>query len=295
MSGTFFRKNVQTPGAELRSAPASVDRGSRSVWSVIMEEECVALRDLMSGDNLPENLSEVEGCRDHWQECEDCQRSLPNAMKQLDAIVEETLSDIRHHLQRLHDEYREEEKRIVAEDDRRERELRKSVEIRKEGETRVVEFKVSAPYTLFMRQPKMHTQLIMALAAAGKSTQGYLQIMNDRWGLDYFHIAPGQDACEYDSLVCAPFIASLSEDVKVFVFEAVLAADVMETFKNELSVECGSTIYRVIQHAAPEFLRRYLEKELKSLPPRATEKPWPPPSRLNSRLFPSGFRMSLKA
>lgn len=238
-----------------------------------MDEKCVELQELVSGSLSPEYLSDIESSRHHWQGCERCQHSFPDAMEKLDAIVDKNLCEIRQNLQSLQDQYREEEKRIVAESEGMKRELeqsRKEDEIGEGGVWVVYDVDPETRHELSMVQPKRHTRLIMALADAGCKIQSNFQFMNDNWGLDGFHVAHYYHGGEYESQVCAPFVASLSGDVQAFIFEAVLAADLVESHSEEVPVEFGSTIYWMIEHAAPEFLRRYLENELKSQLPQGS-------------------------
>ena len=88
--------------------------------------------------------------------------------------------------------------------------------------------------------------------------------MNDNWGLQPFFVAPGDG--EYSSRVCGPLIASLAKEVQYFVFEAILAADVLNLFKGEFPREFGRTMLLVVERAAPEFLRRYLDEQKRLFP-----------------------------
>jgi hypothetical protein len=74
------------------------------------------------------------------------------------------------------------------------------------------------------------------------------------------------DDGEYSSRVCGSLIASLKKQVQNVVFEAILAAYVLNLFKGEADfpAEFGLTILRTVERAAPEFLKLNLDRESES-------------------------------
>jgi len=134
---------------------------------------------------------------------------------------------------------------------------------------------------------ELHSRLLILLASKGELVREQLQVINDNWGLDYFRVAPVNSgisdvrvsapagippACtsdgegEYDSRVCGPLILSLPEQTQVFVFHAILAADVVNTlFEGQVPPKLGLALYAITERAAPEYLRYYLNQTKSSL------------------------------
>lgn len=229
-----------------------------------MEKQCGELQEFLTGALVPEYLEPIENWRFHWHECEQCQRSLPNAMEQLDSLVDGTLDAIRDDIQFIHGNYQGETERIVAEFDEAERGLTDSENIGTEAQDGIAIFEPCSHETaaeLYQARMRKHAQLMMALKRAGVMIQGQLNFINLNWGLDFFHLVSEDEPYVYDSPLCTPLIASLPIELEVFIFESILAADVVGSFQGNLSGECAATVRKVIKHAAPEFLRRYLENE----------------------------------
>ena len=53
----------------------------------------------------------------------------------------------------------------------------------------------------------------------------------------------------------------------MFVFQAILAADILRLFESEFPKDFGRTIYQTVERAAPEFLRVYLDNQRRLLSP----------------------------
>ncbi|MBZ5515442.1 MAG: hypothetical protein LAN62_11515, partial [Acidobacteriia bacterium] len=251
-----------------------------------MSEDCQDLRNFLSGNLEVEYFSDIgiESLREHWYECEECQAQLPDAISRIDARAKAYLSRIVDNLRLLHREFEYTEWQVlhppVADS-------LKPPNLRPEDlQPKVVEFTeedlkniTSAPPA---RQP--HAELLKLLAQAGNATRGQLEFLNEHWGLCPFHVARG-DSCEYYSEVCGPLISSLPQEVQLFVFRAMLASEILDLFREEFlagrmsatdqvspsptldllteefPAEVGSTIYRTVENAAPEFLRKYLQEQ----------------------------------
>ena len=95
-----------------------------------------------------------------------------------------------------------------------------------------------------------------AARGTGQSVQAQLQLMNDSWGLDYFHLL--HKYSEYSSTKCGPFIASLPHDVQLFVFQSILALDGVEGLDSEMVRRTGSRLHALVVNAAPEFKKTFL-------------------------------------
>jgi hypothetical protein len=114
--------------------------------------------------------------------------------------------------------------------------------------------------------PGPKQKLLGLLADKGEILRQQLQIMNDNWGLDVFRVSFEHGECEYDSRLCGSFIASLSREVQVFIFQAILAADIVNLFgEDQCPANLSLPIYRTVQYAAQEFLNRYLAEQKQRL------------------------------
>jgi hypothetical protein len=251
-----------------------------------MSENCQDLRDFLSGNLEVQFFSEIEGLREHWYECEECRAHLTDAISLIDSREKAYLSRIVDNLQLLHRQFEYAEWRVlhppVAES-------LKPLNFRPEDlQPEVVEFDVekseSAPPA---RQP--HTELLKLLAQAGDTTREQLQFLNENWGLCHFCVALRVDSCQYYSKICGPLISSLPPEVQLFIFRAILAAEILDFFREQFPAEVGPTIYRTVEHAAPEFLRKYLQDQkpllhIANSPPSAHEVPNGPIKMLSEKI-----------
>ena len=249
-----------------------------------MSEDCQYLRDFLSGNLEVEYFSDIdiEGLRKHWRECEECQAHLPDAISLIDSRAKAYLSRIVDNLRLLHRQFEYAEWQIlhppVADSLKPLNFSPEDLQPIKVGEDlRPIKFDVEG----FRRrnQPdrparQPHTELLKLLAEAANTTRGQLQFLNERWGLCYFCVARG-DLCEYDSEICGPLISSLPQEVQLFVFRAMLASEILALFPEELPAESDSTIYRTVENATPEFLRKYLQEQEQTIRSKSVVLPEP--------------------
>lgn len=226
-----------------------------------MSEDCQFLRDFLAGNLEFEYFSDIgiESLREHWHECEECQAHLPDAISLIDSRAKAYLSRIGDNLRLLHRQYEYAESRVLHPPVT---DSLGPLNFRPEDlQPKVVKFDWEDLQTLShspARQPL--TELLKLLAQEGGIIREQLQFLNERWGLCYFCVARG-DSCEYYSEVCGPLISSLPQDVRLFVFRAILASEILGFFPEEFPAEFGPIIYRTIENAAPAFLREYLKEQ----------------------------------
>jgi hypothetical protein len=226
------------------------------------EDSCRDLHDLLSGNLNAEYLSDIEALRQHWLDCDKCQKLLPNAAAQLEGIEDYALSRIRKNIEQLHIEYRSKMASMLS-------------------ESKQTKFEPTVPVTLsnpptyeitfdmLERGPEspseceqLYTRLLILLAEKGESVRNQLQVINDNWGLDEFRAVSDNDSNEYDSRFCGTLISSLAIELQVFLFQAVLVADIMNKLpRGEFPTTLGFVTYRTVEHAVPEIVRRYLDEQ----------------------------------
>ncbi len=219
-----------------------------------MSEDCQDLRDFLSGNADYEFFSDIESLRAHWYECEECRTLVPDAISRIDSTEKAYLSCIRDNLQVLHRQFEHAESQVLhppVNDP-----LKPLTFTAEDVHTKVIPFTATANLG-----PSKPEQVLKLLADAGFEARGQLQGLNENWGLCSFCVAQGD--CEYYSEVCGPLISSLHLDVQLFVFRAMLAAEILEYVGSpeEFPARFSSTIYRTIEIAAPEFLRKYLREQ----------------------------------
>ncbi len=221
------------------------------------EDPCRDLRDLLAGNLRAEYFSDVEAIRQHWRECEKCRASFPDGIAQLKGIEDYALSQIRRNIGRLHEQYSSEKRSILFPPEQIELE---PLTVAKPQRAREVVLHSASDEPSESQEP--HMRVLILLANKGETLREQLQVINDNWGLDVFRVALFDDG-EYSSRVCGSLIASLTKDVQSFVFQAILAADVLNLFEGEFPPEFGRTMLRTVERAVPEFLRLYLDGQKK--------------------------------
>lgn len=222
-----------------------------------MSEDCQDLRDFLSGNLEVEYYSDIEKLRKHWYKCEECRTLLTDAISRIDSREKAYFSRIGDNLQLLHRQFEYAEWQAlhppVADS-------LKPLDLRPE-DLQPETFKFDVEETLPAPPARqLHTESLKLLAQAGNTTREQLEFLNENWGLCSFCVARG-DSCEYYSEICGPLISSLPQDVQLFVFRAMLASEILNLFPEEFPAEFGSTIYRTVENAGPEFLRKYLEQQ----------------------------------
>ncbi len=223
---------------------------------------CQDLEDFLSGNLEPAYFSEIDSYRQHWEECPVCQRDFPNAKVEIQNAESYALSQIREHIGHLCREYTAAKNKMLQPPPPRKPEAVKLAVPHKKFITFVPPAKlpnINDP----TEQQKLYKSLLVMLGEKGDEVRELLQIMNDNWGLDYFRVvlANASSSSEYDSRFCGSLISSLREDVQRFVFQSLLAADILESLDIESSPQSSCKLYKTVEFAAPEFLRVYLEEQ----------------------------------
>jgi hypothetical protein len=117
---------------------------------------------------------------------------------------------------------------------------------------------------------RLHRAFLNLLREKGEAIREQLEDMNDSAGLDYFRLASEHGDCEYSSRVCGSLIASLSKETQNFVFQTILSADIAYLFRDEFPAKSEVAVHRIVERAAPGFLRAYFEREKPNLEEDAT-------------------------
>lgn len=218
------------------------------------ESGCDSLHAMLSGTFGEMYMCDLDWGRQHWSECDRCQGSLPEASNHLKFIEGELLRRIRVNIEQLRHRYCSSEQDLLARHDG-------SSLLPPSNTVNFLEpANVAASTMTFTLEPTLggldeNTQRLLLLAEAGRAVQAQLQVMNDNWGLDYFHLLHASS--EYSSTKCAPFIAALPIDVQLFVSQSILAMDSIEGCEPEVVTQMGSKLYMLVVNAAPEFCRLF--------------------------------------
>jgi hypothetical protein len=176
------------------------------------EGSCQDLQDLLSGNLEVEYYSDMETLVQHWHKCGLCKESRPNAAIRIKKMQDAFAAQLHKNLVMLHFQYRSEELNLVnAEATREPRYLEKQIQV---GDETIL-------WTEREERPEseaLDMQVLLLLESKGVEVRDQLQLVNDSWGLDYFRLTDKD--CEYDSQVCGPLVASLTEEEQFFVFSS---------------------------------------------------------------------------
>jgi len=226
---------------------------------------CDSLHGLLSGALGPEYISDLYLARQHWSTCDRCQGLLPQAVNYLNFIEAELLRRAHVNIEQLYHRYRSAEHNLLAKRDS-ENLLPLSCTIN------FLERKALTwedfPHDRMARsaEPEENTQRLLVLAEAGKAVQAHLQVMNDTWGLDSFHLL--HEYPEWSSTKFGSFVASMPHDIQLFIFQSILAMDSIEDCEPEAvtqpafkssSSQMGSRLYTLVVKAAPEFCKEFVD------------------------------------
>jgi len=220
---------------------------------------CDWMHTLLSGTYGETNLCDLDSARQHWLACHRCRVSLPEAENHLKFIELEVLRRIRANIEQLYHRHRSSEHNLLA--------SRSGEDLLTPSSTVNYIDRQAVVYDLLeilgpegesedaVAEPDESTQRLRLLAEAGEAVQAQLQLMNDNWGLDYFHLL--HEDTEYSSTRSGPFIASLPDDIQLFVFHSILALDSIEDCGPEAVALMGSRLYMLIVKAAPAFVKEF--------------------------------------
>jgi hypothetical protein len=236
-------------------------------------ENCKDLHFLLTGEFLPDWFSSLEELLQHWRHCAECQVLLPKAPTQIEYIKNAWLMQIRSTIEQLHRDFDSEKQALIEEESvRREAESKAYDELhpKKDG---VIFFDIDA-FRAEAQKPspelRLHREFLDLLSEKGTVIRQQLEPMNDNAGLTYFSLVSETDSCEYGSRVCGSLIASLPKETQYFVFQAILSADITSLFGDEFPDKSEWAVHRIVERAAPGFLRDYLESEKPNLEDGAT-------------------------
>jgi hypothetical protein len=226
------------------------------------EDSCRDLHDLLSGNLNAEYFSDIDALRQHWLNCGTCQELLPNAVAELQIIEDYALSTIRKNIEQLHLEYRSKTASMLFESKQTKFEPAVPITLSKPPTIEITLDMLERGPESPSDSEQLYTRLLILLAEKGERARNQLQVINDNWGLDYFRVIPDNDVGEYDSRVCGPLIVYLSTEIQVFLFQSILAADILNKLaEGEFPASLGFIVYRTVEHAAPELLKRYLDEQ----------------------------------
>src|ERR1700683_3094997 len=191
------------------------------------ENSCRDLHDVLSGNLNATYFSDIEALRQHWLNCDACQKLLPNAVEELQTIEDYAVSRIRKNIEQLHIEYRSKMSSMLSESKHAKFEPTVPITLSKPPTIEITLDVLKRGPESQSDSERLYTRLLILLAEKGEGARDQLQVINDNWGLDYFRAVPDDDVSEYDSRVCGPLIVSLSGEIQVFLFQSILAADIL--------------------------------------------------------------------
>ena len=218
-------------------------------------DPCQDLKDFLAGNLIAEYFSDIDTRRQHWEDCKVCQMSFPDAKVQIQNAEANSLRQIRRHIEHLCREYTTARNKMLQPPPPKKPEaVRLTV-----PDIKAVKFVPTPRKEGPTEQQKLYESLLVLLSEKGEEIRELLQIMNDNFGLDYFRVvfANANDSSEYDSRFCGSLISSLSGDVQRFVFQSLLAADILRSLDIKLSPQSSCKLYKTVEFAAPEFVRAY--------------------------------------
>ena len=220
------------------------------------ETDCSSLQMLLSGTFGELYFENLDGLREHWSKCDKCQGTLPAAPNQLSFIEDELLRHARVNIETLYHRYRLAEHNLLAGiegDNLLPVESMTNFIERSTVESRVLPIQWVTVRPTKQTEPDIYTYRLRLLADVGNDVRTQLQLMNDAWGLDVFHLL--HELSEYSSTRFGAFFAGLGGDIQLFIAESILALDSIDDLDSATVVQMGYRLYQLVLKAAPEFVK----------------------------------------
>jgi hypothetical protein len=221
------------------------------------DSPCDGLQALLSGTFGETYIRDIEEAREHWSACEQCRGMLPEAENHLKFIEDELLRRIRVNIEQFYHRHCASENTLTAN-------RNTANPLTASCTVNFLEAPMEATPVLRVqtrvkpKEPDENTQRLLLLAEAGQAVQAQLQVMNDNWGLDYFHLL--RTDSEYSSTKCGPLISSLPYNTQLFVYQSILAMDSVEDCETETVIQLGSRLHTLVVNAAPAFTKAFPEQ-----------------------------------